>query len=164
MFFFSPTVSFHAGPREENFPNISKIRFFGHKIRTVLHEFGEKARSFWWWRRLRGSLRINSLCFFFPPEFFFGESAVLCFLLYYEKFCLDRQRFFPLSSSLAKDTKKKNKVSAHAAAAKYNLWRPTDTKIHHDLELSYSPYTAVFRQHECRTVAWPISTKGTQRQ
>ena len=75
-----------------------------------------------------------------------------------------RPRFFPLSSSLAKGTEKKNKVSAHAAAAKYNLWRPTDTKIHHDLELSYSPHTGVFREHECRTVVGPISTKEPQRQ
>ena len=89
---------------------------------------------------------------------------MLCFLLYYEKFCLDRQRFPPLSSSLAKDTKKKNKVSAHAAAAKYNLWRPIDTKIHHDLELSHSPHTGVFREHECRTVVGNISTRRPQRQ
>ena len=66
---------------------------------------------------------------------------------------------------MAKDKNtEKNNVSAHAAAAKYNLWRPTDTKIHHDLELSYSPHTAVFREHECRTVVGPINTKGPQRQ
>ena len=47
-----------------------------------------------------------SILFFFP-EFFSGEGAVLYFSVYYEKICLDRQRFFPLSSSLAKEKEKK---------------------------------------------------------
>jgi len=109
--------------------------------------------------------RVTPVQFSFFPSpgvFFLGETTVLWFLLHCEEFCWDRQRFCPFSSSLAL-VAKKNKVHDQTAAAKYSSSRPTGTSIHHDLELSYSPHTGEFREHECRTVVGPISARGSQR-
>merc|ERR1712112_478477 len=111
----------------------------------------------------RVTLDQFSSFFSFPGVIFQGDCPALFFIVL-RKILLRSSTFFLLSSSLTKDTHRKNKVSAHAAAAKYNLWRPTDTKIHHDLELSCSPHTAINREHECRTVVGSINTKGPQRQ
>ena len=49
-----------------------------------------------------------SILFFFPG-FFFGEGAVLCFSLYYEKICLDRQRFFSLKFQFGQGERKETR-------------------------------------------------------
>ena len=138
MGIFTPTVSFHHGPKEETFPNISKNTFFERKIRpTIVNSRKKRCEG----RRQASHSHNRHACLqrvktdaererkeeregrdqallekrdrnyllFFPPaqRFSFRGDCHALFFFYYENFCLDRQRLFPSSSSLAKDTQKK---------------------------------------------------------
>ena len=72
MDIFTPTVSFHHGPKEENFPNISKICFLNVKIAQFYVNSEKKCARFDDDGDYEG--HSGSILFFFfpPPEFFFG--------------------------------------------------------------------------------------------
>ena len=70
--------------------------FFGRKIRTILHEFGEKGALVLVMTAItRVTPDLSSFFFLPPPVFFLGEIAMLCFKLCNEKFGLGRRHLFP---------------------------------------------------------------------
>ena len=106
MDIFTPTASFQHGPKEKNFPNISKIRFLNVKFAPFYMNSEKKCARL----MMTPITRVTPDQFSFfspPPEFFFrGECRALVFIVL-RKILLRSSTFFPLSSSLALGTKKK---------------------------------------------------------
>ena len=105
MDIFTPTVSFHHGPKEGNFPNIfRKYAFLNAQFYVNSEKKCARFDDDGDYEGHSGSI----LFFFFLPQSFFS-SRMPCLALVFivlRKMLLRSSTFFPLSSSLALGTKK----------------------------------------------------------